>query len=97
MAKNLATDSTAHVHQLQPSGGQDGAVQHAGNVDSDIANMIKVSLHCLVMDRLFIRHISAFSHGYHYYYLPLSSFTSCLIEHQNRATESRMAHVGRGW
>ena len=97
MAKNLATDSTAHVHQLQPSGGQDGAAQHGGNVDSDIANMIKVSLHCLVMDRLFIRHISAFSHGYHYNYSCVSSLTSCLIEHQNRATESRMAHVGRGW
>jgi len=85
MAKNPATDSMAHVHQMNLSGAQDGAVlQHAWNVDSDIQNMMMVSLHCSVIDSLVHQHISALSHPYHHHYSRLSSPLSCLIDHHSK-------------
>jgi len=49
MAKNLASESMAHVDQTTKTGGQDGAAQQARNVDSDGRNMMTVSPYWFVL------------------------------------------------
>ena len=55
--KNPGTASLAHVHQTNPSDGQDGAIlQQSGNVGSANVNMTKVSLPRPAVNAIFTRH-----------------------------------------
>ena len=55
--KNPGIATLAHVHQINPADGQDGAIlQQSGNAGSANANMTKVSLPRPVINAIFTHH-----------------------------------------